>query len=263
MLALPYAILVFDFLLQVTSLAALKQMPVIALLFLMALYLLMCLKRKQGFYFLRFILPCVLLLMIVALLESNRIKYSHIPEYMLLFGLVFTVNVNQQRQSTIYFGCFLITVLLGVFDEVHHGIHPDRYYGWKDMVINAVGAFMGLLLALQLRPVKDNFLMNVSRIIYSYKYSAGILCLNLMIVFFSCLKLFSVQATGMFFVAYPQEILVLNFLSIIVSSSYCVFQFQRSKSNDEYSVLLYQPLIITSIIQVFIAYAYLQKLAFK
>ena len=45
---------------------------------------------------------------------------------------VITVNMSSFAQSSISEGV----------DEMQQGLYPDRYYGWKDMVINSSGVLL-------------------------------------------------------------------------------------------------------------------------
>ena len=36
--------------------------------------------------------------------------------------------------------------MLGIVDEILQGIHPQRTYGWKDMIIDTVSGFIGVLM---------------------------------------------------------------------------------------------------------------------
>ena len=41
---------------------------------------------------------------------------------------------------------FVLSCISEVVDEMQQGLYPDRYYGWKDMVINSSGVLLGVVL---------------------------------------------------------------------------------------------------------------------
>ena len=41
---------------------------------------------------------------------------------------------------------FVLSSISEVVDEMQQGLYPDRYYGWKDMVINSSGVLLGIVL---------------------------------------------------------------------------------------------------------------------
>jgi VanZ family protein len=49
------------------------------------------------------------------------------------------------KQSILF--TFLITLFYGLFDEVHQIFIPGRYFDWWDLVADAIGSLIGILLA--------------------------------------------------------------------------------------------------------------------
>ncbi len=263
-LALPYAIIAFNIVLQMFSLGVAKQLPVMVFACLAVAYGVVCWRRKQGFYLLSFIIPSLVVVAGVVLLESNPIKYSHIPEYMLLAVLIYAANSHGKNTATLYLGCFLSTVLLGIFDEVHHGIHPERYYGWKDMVINAAGGFIGLLLVAQVRPVPvTGFWQSVCGIVKKQGYAVALLMLALLILAFSCAGLFQVQSNGAFLAVYSKKLLLLNAATVCCIIIFAVHHYKTSQLYSSFMALLYQPLIVIGLIQALLVWANLTGVEFK
>ncbi len=82
----------------------------------------------------------------VTFLEENSNKYIHIPQYMILSLLLFFALSVDYRGGGILLLTFILSSLLGVVDEMQQGLYPDRYFGWKDMVINSSGALLGVVL---------------------------------------------------------------------------------------------------------------------
>ncbi|GAB4341171.1 MAG: hypothetical protein Kow0089_15350 [Desulfobulbaceae bacterium] len=75
------------------------------------------------------------------------IKRVHVAEYILLAFLVRSTLSHRLQGSTLLFFSILVTALYGVHDEMLQGLHPQRYYGWRDMIVNAVAGLSGGLLA--------------------------------------------------------------------------------------------------------------------
>jgi VanZ family protein len=40
----------------------------------------------------------------------------------------------------------LVTALYGVHDEMLQGLHPLRYHGWRDIIVNSVAGLSGAML---------------------------------------------------------------------------------------------------------------------
>ena len=80
----------------------------------------------------------------VTLFEENSSKYIHIPEYMVLSILVYVALSVDYSGSGILLLTFVLSSILGFVDEMQQGLYPDRYYGWKDMVINSSGVLLGV-----------------------------------------------------------------------------------------------------------------------
>ncbi|SVB08975.1 uncharacterized protein METZ01_LOCUS161829, partial [marine metagenome] len=45
---------------------------------------------------------------------------------------------------TVTMSSFVLSSISEVVDEMQQGLYPDRYYGWKDMVINSSGVLLGV-----------------------------------------------------------------------------------------------------------------------
>lgn len=74
------------------------------------------------------------------------VKRIHVPEYIILSFLVrYTLSHRLEGLRLTLFTA-LVTALYGVHDEMLQGLHPLRYYGWRDIVVNAVAGLSGALL---------------------------------------------------------------------------------------------------------------------
>lgn len=74
------------------------------------------------------------------------IKRIHVAEYLVLSFLVrHTLSHRLQGGQLLLFSA-LVTLLLGIHDEMLQGLHPQRYYGWRDMIVNGAAGLGGALL---------------------------------------------------------------------------------------------------------------------
>ena len=84
----------------------------------------------------------------------KRQKYCHIPLYAVLVCLIFFAVKKGDNEFPVILASACYASMLGVLDEVHHGIHAERYFGWKDMVINLIGSAIGAILIMTVRNIK-------------------------------------------------------------------------------------------------------------
>lgn len=98
------------------------------------------------------LLPCLTPQQHDALLLATR-KVAHLTEYAILAILIWRALHNRtdvppsQTSLRVAWLTFLICVLYAITDEVHQSFVPSRIGSPFDVVIDAVGAFMGLLVA--------------------------------------------------------------------------------------------------------------------
>lgn len=75
------------------------------------------------------------------------IKRIHVAEYIILSFLVRYVLSKRLAGAHLLFFTIVVTALYGIHDEMLQGLHSLRYYGWRDMIVNASaglsGAFLG------------------------------------------------------------------------------------------------------------------------
>jgi hypothetical protein len=83
----------------------------------------------------------------LAIPDSNvPIKRIHVAEYIILSFLVrYTLRHRLQGADLTLF-TVLVTLLLGIHDEMMQGLHSLRYYGWRDILVNGMAGLSGALL---------------------------------------------------------------------------------------------------------------------
>jgi len=265
---LPYAIILFNYLESLLTLPALKIIPLIVIMFIGVSYVFYCRSKENGYYFKSFILPSILFLSGVVVLEKNTIKYLHIPEYLFLTWLIYFALPEKNDQAKIRNAtlAFFSACLLGLVDEVHHGIHPARYFGWKDMIINAVGALIGLLLInivfigrsliylIRDIPNQLDFLRKYLR------WQSLFLSLSLLIAGCSLFALFEVAEVNDFNACYPIVLYWLNLLCIISSIVICQKLVCHAAAE---TVILLLPIIILCVLHALIVYSYFMSVDFQ
>lgn len=258
-LALPYAIILFDYLRRLLTLPVVKVLP-FALLGLISMgYLWFCRSRNRGYELARFVAPVALLLALVYLIESNPIKYIHVPEYVILTLLTYFAINRFSNISTIV-AAVIYSCMLGVFDEIHHGIHPSRYFGWTDMVINSVGSVIGglsLCIFSTVNPPQKACCSAAG--IVGGPCSVPMLIGSLVVALVSVIVLFDVTQSEIFTSTYPVILVFFNCLSIVVC---LVVAFVSFQDTDVELILFFPPLILAAI-QGLIIFAFLQEIRFQ
>jgi len=73
-------------------------------------------------------------------------KRTHVAEYMFLAIIERRAFSFHHTGIVLMIWTALMTALLGVHDEILQGLHVQRYYGLRDMVVNAFGALSGTAL---------------------------------------------------------------------------------------------------------------------
>ena len=68
------------------------------------------------------------------------VKRIHVAQYLLLSLVVRYSLASEVRGSELTISATLLTCLYGVHEELLQGLHPDRTYGLRDMLVNALAA---------------------------------------------------------------------------------------------------------------------------
>ncbi len=74
----------------------------------------------------------------------NLYEFTHLPEYAVLgFLMIRTLRGKTERP---YLYAFFYTTLIGSVDELYQGFLPSRSLIWYDVILNAMGGVLGLLI---------------------------------------------------------------------------------------------------------------------
>jgi hypothetical protein len=143
--SLPYAINVYEVLVSMVSADVAAAIPLGMLVTAGIAYVFHGIMMRRPVRSIVIIVPCAVVAGVMIALEPNQAKHIHIPEYILMSWLVYEAMRIDYSDTGIYLVVVLISLILGMADEIHQGIHPTRYYGWPDMVINSVSSIIGVV----------------------------------------------------------------------------------------------------------------------
>ena len=228
--ALPYVILVFRGINQLFSPQIATNVPLILIILLALFYAIVCVKHDSA-------IRCILILAVSALIvffimkfETNTNKYIHIPEYVLITWLLFQALALDYKGRGIFLLILICATMLGIVDEILQGIHLQRTYGWKDMIIDGAASFIGILTLMSIKRRSNGDWIWLGHLKQFMGYLAIILFGALTAVAM-CVYLFDVQEQGRFWDVYPRWLLTLNGIFTATAVASVVF-FWRNRQRS-------------------------------
>lgn len=127
-----------------------KMLPVIITLAVLLVISLRFMQRVNRGYRIKYIFLgfgiCGAFLALAIPDSHIPIKRVHVAEYIILSFLVRYTLSHRLNGLQLTLFTVLVTVLYGVHDEMLQGLHSLRYYGWRDIIVNAVAGFSGAML---------------------------------------------------------------------------------------------------------------------
>ena len=132
--ALPYVILVFLAMQRHLPANFAVNAPLFIIILLALAYMFMGIKGKRVVHCAIVLAISTVIVILIMTFENNTNKYIHIPEYVLMSWILYQALVVDYKGGGILLLVFICGAMLGVVDEIMKGIHPQRTYGWKDMV---------------------------------------------------------------------------------------------------------------------------------
>lgn len=72
-------------------------------------------------------------------------KRIHVPQYALLAAVLYIGASRRIHGWPLACAAWSLASLFGIHDELMQGLHPQRTYGYMDMIVNALGAGAGAL----------------------------------------------------------------------------------------------------------------------
>lgn len=267
-LILPDAILVYQKIVSLFGQQVAGKVPLVAAIILGLSYLVLLLIRKRDWKNILFLLPAAWIAFAIFTLEPNPNKHIHIPEYVLMTWLLYWVLSKDIKGREIFLLIFIYAVLLGVTDELEQGIHPARFYGLSDMLVNFSSALIGILTIMGLT---EHAKSNWTRIneLKKYKWLVWLAVSGLVLVILTCTFLFRVQAENMFWGVYPTWLWIGNILFLIFTLLELFLDLRdyrgkiRNTNMQEARIWINPMLVILFYMQTLVVYIGLSGIGFK
>ena len=215
-LILPDAILVYRKIVDLFGQATAGKVPFVTALVLGGLYVLIVFQQKKDWRNLLYLIPCGLIAFAIFSLEPNPNKHIHIPEYMLMAWLLYWVLSKDIKSKQVIFLILLYASLLGITDELQQGVHPDRFYGASDMLVNASSALIGVFTILGLTR-QGKFHWGWLKELKRMKWLIWLAGVGLILAGLMCFHLFRVQADDEFWGIYPTWLWVGNVVFFLMT----------------------------------------------
>jgi len=211
------------------------------------------------------LIPCCIIALAVVFFESNPNKHIHIPEYILMTWLVFGALSRDYRGGGILVLVFVLSSLLGIFDEVLQGLHPGRSYGWQDMITNTASSLIGVLTIFGLRRGGEGGWDWTDHLGKKWQ-TLTLLMSGMVLTAISCHMLFRVTVHNGSWDSYPVWLIVMNIVLIMAGSIAIWVIFQRNglaKGHTTATLWLVSPLAIILIIDMVIVMSWGARLPFR
>jgi len=232
--SLPFAIVVYESITLRWSSEIAGLIPRIILLAASVAYVFYSLRVGLSLRRIFLLLPCGVIAFLIICLEPNPNKHIHIPEYILMAWLLFGALKMDYRGAGIYLLIFLCLSFLGLLDEILQGIHPSRFFGWQDMLLNSSSGLIGILSLIGLREKQEEG--------WNWIYQFNNMRVSLMVVFggifttaVNCYVLFDVQRHRGSWYVYPDWLIVwsIAFEAIAFVALCRIFRKDAGKFHDQ------------------------------
>jgi len=228
---LPWVILVFNGINRYFSSEITTNMSHIIMILLGVFYTIICVRKKNTPHCLIILAVGASIVFLIMNFETNPNKYIHLPEYILMTWILYQALAIDYKGSGIFLLIFTCAAMLGIVDEILQGIHPQRTYGWKDMVIDTASGFIGVLMLVGLKKTSRGDWTWIHQLRHFKSFLAAML-FGAATAVPMCIYLFDVQDQGTFWSVYPRRLLVGNALFLAASAVGCVFHwFGRQRSD--------------------------------
>ncbi|UCD79122.1 MAG: VanZ family protein [Desulfobacterales bacterium] len=230
--SLPHVILAYQAIVQHFPPPTAGRIPLGIIAVLAAAYSVICIRRKAALRCSMILAVSTVIVFLIVNFEENANKYIHTPEYIIMIWLLYLALAVDYRGSGILLLVFLCALMLGVVDEILQGIHPQRTYGWKDMIIDAASSFIGILSVMGLKPsARKNWTW--CRDLKHFKGALGVFLFGAAASVPMCIHLFDVQNLKSFFNAYPRWLLTGNGFFIAACVAVIIFYWRRGQGYDK------------------------------
>ncbi len=217
---LPYIIIPYRFLSSRLPADIMASIPLMCILAFTIIYIIAFIRKVSFRRFLKTatttIVPSVIIVFFIVQLVSNPNKHIHIPEYIVMTWLLYQALVTHYRGKGFYLLILISASLLGIIEEIEQGLHPSRFYGLTDMLVNTASSIIGVLTLIGLRkppqpgPGWTHQLMKL-------KYGGLVLIFGVFVSASACFYLFKVQSALDFWNTYPIWLLAGNAIYLFVA----------------------------------------------
>ncbi len=170
-----------------------------------------------------------IIVIIVINFETNADKHIHIPEYILLSWIWYRALALDYNGSGILLLVFICAAILGVVDEIMQGIHPQRTYGWTDMIVDAAASFIGCLSIMGLKqPTKGDWAWR--RDLKHFRSSLAVISVGALTAVPICSYLFNIRDRSSLFNGYPCWLLAGNGLFVAACFALIVLHWRQRRN---------------------------------
>jgi hypothetical protein len=211
---LPEAIVVYRAIVNSFGKLAAGRAPLIMVLVLGIAYGAAIFLSHRSWRNLLYLVPAAIISFLIMRLEGNPNKHVHIPEYVLAAWLLFAALSKDYKGKGLFALIVIYGTLLGVVDELEQGIHPLRFYGLSDMLVNSASTLIGVFTIMGLTTLRAG----------GWKWTAHLKRFRPLIVtavfgfvgmVLACIYLFRVQARPQIPGAYPDWVLLCNLVFLL------------------------------------------------
>ena len=231
--ALPFVVLVFRAIDRHFSAQIAGKVPLAVIILFAAIYAAVCVRQKTAARGAVILTAGAVIVLLVMYFETNANKYIHIPEYILMTWILYQALAFDYRGRGILPLILMCAAMLGIVDELLQGIHPQRTYGWKDMMINTSSSFIGILMLMGVKdPIPGNWSW-LGRLKHFKRFLATIL-FGVLTTVPMCLYLFEVQVQQRFRNEYPRWLLAGNGLFLAAAAAVITFYWYNRKRSGRF-----------------------------
>ncbi len=227
--ALPYVILVFQALERHFPATITARLPLLITVLLAAVYTIVCVQQKIAIRCLGILAVSALIVFTIVMAEPNGNKHIHIPQYVLMTWLLYWALATDYKGRGLLLLIFTCAAMLGFVDELMQGIHPQRSYGWSDMVIDAAAAFIGVLMLMGMTGSAVQKRWVWAGRWRDYRGSLMLILLSGATAAVMGVRLFDVQRQGAFSPSYPGWLLIGNGLSLGGAVAVIIYYWNRGR----------------------------------
>lgn len=228
-IGLPYVILVFRALNRNFSKEIAAKVPFGIILCFAVVYLILGIKNKRLPAALAVMTVSGIIIYIIMMFQPNVNKHIHIPEYVVMCWFLFKALSVDYKGSGIFLLIFICASMLGVVDELLQGIHPQRFYGWSDMLVNAAASLIGVLALAALKPSPSGqwtWMNHLKR----NRGSLAVIILGSCTAVLMCLYLLELKESSAFWNVYPLWLFGLNGVFVICALGAVIYSWRRLKT---------------------------------